>query len=62
MARAVYFTVVRVARSPPSPQGTVAVVAVVDRKEGGAANFAARDLSLRSLLSIEDFGITPPQP
>ena len=40
----------------------VAVVAVVDRKEGGAANFKARDLSLRSLLSIEDFGITPPQP
>lgn len=40
----------------------VAVVAVIDRKEGGAANFQARDLPFRSLLSIEDFGINPPQP
>jgi orotate phosphoribosyltransferase len=38
----------------------VQVVAIVDRMEGGAANFAARDLPLRSLLTIEDFGITPP--
>ena len=39
----------------------VCVVGIVDRKEGGAANFAARNLNFRSLLSIEDFGITPPQ-
>jgi len=40
----------------------VQVVAIVDRMEGGAANFAARQLPLRSLLTIEDFGITPPPP
>lgn len=38
----------------------VQVVAIIDRMEGGAANFAARGLSLKSLLTIEDFGITPP--
>ena len=38
----------------------VQVVAIVDRMEGGAANFAARGLTLKSLLTIEDFGITPP--
>lgn len=38
----------------------VQVVAIVDRMEGGAANFRARGLSLRSLLTIEDFGIKPP--
>lgn len=38
----------------------VQVVAIVDRMEGGAANFAARNLPLKSLLTIEDFGITPP--
>jgi len=38
----------------------VAVVAVVDRKEGGAANFAAREIPFRALLTIEDFGIDPP--
>ena len=38
----------------------VCVVGIVDRKEGGAANFAARGLPFRSLLSIEDFGIAPP--
>lgn len=36
------------------------VVGIVDRKEGGAANFAARGLPFRSLLTIEDFGIQPP--
>ena len=36
------------------------VVAIVDRMEGGAANFAARSLPFRSLLQITDFGITPP--
>ncbi len=38
----------------------VGVVGIVDRKEGGAANFAARELPFRSLLTIEDFGIQPP--
>src|SRR5262245_14309157 len=37
----------------------VQVVAIVDRLEGGAANFAARGLNLKSLLTIRDFGITP---
>ena len=38
----------------------VCVVGIIDRMEGGAANFAARNLPFRSLLSIEDFGIKPP--
>lgn len=38
----------------------VQVVAIVDRMEGGAANFAARQLPFRALLSITDFGLTPP--
>ena len=38
----------------------VQTVAIIDRLEGGAANFAARNLPLRSLLTIRDFGITPP--
>jgi len=38
----------------------VQVVGIVDRMEGGPANFAARNLPLRSLLTIQDFGITPP--
>jgi orotate phosphoribosyltransferase len=36
------------------------VLAIIDRMEGGAANFAAQGLSFQSLLTIEDFGITPP--
>lgn len=36
------------------------VVGIVDRKEGGAENFAARGFPFRSLLSITDFGIQPP--
>ena len=39
----------------------VQVVAIVDRLEGGAANFAGHDVPFQSLLTIEDFGITPPQ-
>lgn len=39
----------------------VCVVGIVDRKEGGASNFAAKGLKFRSLLSIEDFGIAAPQ-
>lgn len=38
----------------------VQVVGIVDRMEGGPANFAARKLPFRSLLTIQDFGITPP--
>ena len=38
----------------------VCVVGIVDRMEGGAENFAARDLPFKSLLTIEDFGITRP--
>lgn len=38
----------------------VCVVGIVDRKEGGAENFAARGLPFRALLTIEDFGIAPP--
>lgn len=38
----------------------VCVVGIVDRKEGGAANFANKGLKFRSLLTIEDFGIAPP--
>ena len=34
--------------------------AIIDRLEGGEANFAARNLTLRSLLTIRDFGLTPP--
>lgn len=37
----------------------VHVVAVIDRLEGGADNFAARNLTLSSLLTIRDFGIDP---
>jgi orotate phosphoribosyltransferase len=40
----------------------VQMVGIVDRMEGGASNFAARNLPFRSLLSIQDFGIDPPQP
>lgn len=38
----------------------VGVVGIVDRQEGGAANFAARNLPFRALLTITDFGIQPP--
>jgi orotate phosphoribosyltransferase len=40
----------------------VQVVSIIDRREGGGGAFAARGLELRSLLTIEDFGITPPVP
>jgi orotate phosphoribosyltransferase len=39
----------------------VQVLAIVDRMEGGAANFRERGIPFASLLTIEDFGITPPQ-
>ena len=39
----------------------VHVVAIIDRLEGGAANFQARNLPLTSLLTIRDFGLEPPK-
>ncbi len=38
----------------------VQVLSIIDRMEGGAKNFAARNIPLQSLLTIQDFGITPP--
>jgi orotate phosphoribosyltransferase len=38
----------------------VQVVAIIDRLEGGEANFKARNLPLSSLLTIRDFGLEPP--
>ncbi len=40
----------------------IGVVAVVDRMEGGAEAFAQRGIAFQSLLSIRDFGISPPEP
>lgn len=37
------------------------VLAIIDRLEGGAAAFAQRGYQLRTLLTIRDFGIQPPQ-
>lgn len=39
----------------------VGVIAIVDRMEGGAQAFADRGYRFRSLLTIQDFGIDPPQ-
>lgn len=39
----------------------VQVVGIVDRLQGGEKNFADRGLPFVSLLSIADFGITPPE-
>ena len=36
------------------------VIAIIDRMEGGAAAFAERGFAFSSLLTIADFGITPP--
>lgn len=36
------------------------VIAIIDRMEGGAAAFAAKGYRLESLLTIQDFGISPP--
>jgi len=38
------------------------VMAVVDRMEGGAQEFARRGYEFSSLLTIRDFGIQPPSP
>jgi len=37
------------------------VIAIVDRMEGGKQAFADAGYELRTLLTIEDFGITPPK-
>ncbi|MCU0873203.1 MAG: orotate phosphoribosyltransferase [Pirellulaceae bacterium] len=37
------------------------VIAIIDRLEGGADAFAAAGYPLRTLLTIRDFGIEPPQ-
>lgn len=37
------------------------VAGIVDRMQGGAANFAKNNLPFSTLLSILDFGIEPPQ-
>ena len=37
------------------------VIAIIDRREGGAEAFAARGYPFASLLRIEDFGIEPPK-
>jgi orotate phosphoribosyltransferase len=36
------------------------VIAIIDRLEGGAEVFAQRGYALRTLLTIRDFGLTPP--
>ncbi|MCL4154298.1 UNVERIFIED_CONTAM: hypothetical protein GTU68_019076 [Idotea baltica] len=37
------------------------VLTIIDRMEGGAKAFADKGLKFQSLLTIEDFGITPPE-
>lgn len=39
----------------------VGVLGIIDRMEGGKQAFANRSILFRSLLTIEDFGITPPE-
>ncbi len=38
----------------------VQVLTIIDRMEGGAANFKDKGYAFESLLTIEDFGIMPP--
>lgn len=38
------------------------VLTIIDRMEGGAQNFKDKGFDFHSLLTIEDFGITPPVP
>lgn len=38
----------------------VMVLAIIDRMEGGRQNFEKEGFVFKSLLTIEDFGITPP--
>jgi orotate phosphoribosyltransferase len=37
------------------------IIAIIDRKEGGAQQFADRGFRFDSLLTIRDFGIEPPE-
>jgi orotate phosphoribosyltransferase len=37
------------------------VIAIIDRQEGGAENFAQRGYAFASLLTIRDFGLEPPR-
>jgi orotate phosphoribosyltransferase len=37
------------------------VIAIIDRQEGGAENFAQRGYAFASLLTIRDFGLDPPE-
>ncbi len=39
----------------------VGVIAIIDRMEGGREAFESRGYQLQSLLTIQDFGIDPPQ-
>ncbi len=39
----------------------VGVIAIIDRMEGGRQAFESRGYRLQSLLTIQDFGIDPPQ-
>jgi orotate phosphoribosyltransferase len=39
----------------------VGVLAIIDRMEGGAEAFQSRGYPFRSLLTIRDFGLTPPE-
>jgi orotate phosphoribosyltransferase len=39
----------------------VHAVGIVDRLQGGRAAFEARGIPFSALLTIEDFGITPPK-
>jgi orotate phosphoribosyltransferase len=38
----------------------VGVLGIIDRLEGGAAAFAAKGYTLKTLLTIRDFGLEPP--
>jgi len=37
----------------------VQVVGIIDRLQGGATNFAARGLTFRALLTVDDLGVRP---
>ena len=37
----------------------IGVIGIIDRLAGGAENFSAAGVPYQSLLTIEDFGITP---
>jgi orotate phosphoribosyltransferase len=37
------------------------IIAIIDRMEGGAEEFARRDYKFSSLLTIRDFGLEPPK-